>query len=528
MPITPELSLDAIFGLAIKSVEDSIKRPNILTLGETPYPEQDRFFKSCAWGRFISGGNRGGKTDAIVIDATLTALDKHPYRKRNPAWGTGPVNLRFVVPDVSVGVVQTMVPKFKRWIPPEELRGGSWEKAWDPNNYVITFKNDSTIDFVTHNMLLLKLGSVPRHALYFDEEPPQDVFNESMMRLVDYEGYWCIAATPTRGFTWTHDYLWEPALTKEGKAKEDAERVDTFVLDAANNPFNLATAEKLNKYFIGMSKEERAIRESGDFVSRTGRVFPSFTDEMHVIDADKLGLPPKHWTWYTSVDFGYNNPTAWLWHAVSPAGDIVTFAEHYAAGMLVPQHSAIVHMREKGWGREADFRVGDPHGDQTVGTGQGMSYISEYAQRGIYIGTDGIPRGEGAVMVRIEKMQQYFAPRKQSGWGTNRPKWVISSNCTNFIKELKRLQFDSYQSEKTAYSSNKKETVASKDDHAFDSAGYFATLMPDLAMEIPRPEAETVGFREFLTKVEDGDAEFALMRAGDGDQGWQIETETWY
>jgi phage terminase large subunit-like protein len=521
----PDITVDSLFGLALRGLEDSIKRPNILTLGEKPYPEQDRFFKSQKMGRFVSGGNRGGKTDAIVIDGVLTAINQHPHRPRNPAWGNGAVQLRYVVPDVATGVTQTMVPKFRRWVPDEYLRGGSWERAWDPNNYIIHFENGSTIDFVTHGMQLLKLGSVPRHAIYFDEEPPQDIFNESMMRLVDYEGFWCIAATPTRGFTWTHDLLWEPARDVRDPRHE---WIDTFVLDAASNPFNIATSESMNRYFVGMSTEERAIRESGDFVSRTGRVFPSFSEEANVIPADQLGVPPKSWTWYTSVDFGYNNPTAWLWHAVSPQGDIVTFAEHYASGMLVPQHSAVVKMREQAWGKEADFRVGDPHGDQTVGTGQGMSYISEYAQRGLYIGTHGIPRGEGAVMIRIEKMQQYFAPRKNSGWGTNRPKWVISSNCTNFIKELKRLQFDSYQSDKTAYSSNKKETVASKDDHAFDSAGYFATLMPDLAPEMPKLETETIGYGDLLQKVQDGEAEFAIMRAGDGDKGWQQELEEWY
>lgn len=522
--VVAELSLDGLFGLAIKSVEDSIKRPNILTLGEVPYPEQDRFFKSLKMGRFVSGGNRGGKTDAIVIDGVLTALNQHPYRPRNPLWGNGPVQLRYVVPDVGVGVTQTMVPKFQRWIPPEELKDGSWARAWDPNNYIITFRNGSTIDFVTHNMLLLKLGSVPRHALYFDEEPPQDVFNESMMRLVDYEGFWCIAATPTRGFTWTHDLLWEPARTE---GDEKAEWIDTFVLDAASNPFNIATPESMNRYFVGMSKEERAIRESGEFVSRTGRVFPNFDEATHVIKADQLGLPSKSWTWYSSVDFGINNPTAWLWHAVSPSGDIVTFAEHYSSDMLVPQHAAIVKMKEKAWGKEADFRTGDPHGNQRNGQ-NGMSYLSEYALRGIYIGTEGIPVGEGSVMLGIEKMQQYFAPRKNSGWGTNRPKWVISSNCTNFIRELKRLQFDGFESDKKAYASNKKETVASKDDHAFDAARYFATLMPTLSIEMPSLGNETLGFGEFLVKVAEGDAEMAIMRAGDGEKTWQTEFEEWY
>jgi phage terminase large subunit-like protein len=120
-----------------------------------------------------------------------------------------------VVVDIAKGVEQIMLPKFKRWIPPA-TSSTSWDKSWDNANLILTFANGSTIDFVTWGMDMMKLGGVPRHGIFFDEEPPQHIFNESLMRLIDYKGFWVIAATPTKGMGWTFDLLWEPARYDPG------------------------------------------------------------------------------------------------------------------------------------------------------------------------------------------------------------------------------------------------------------------------------------------------------------------------
>lgn len=61
---------------------------------------------------------------------------------------------------------------------------------------------------------------------------------------------------------------------------------------------------------------------------------------------------------------------------------------------------------------------------------------------------------------------------------------MISPNCVNLIRELKKLRRASYDSAKKAFDSNKREEVHKKDDHAFDSSRYFFTFMPELAPSI--------------------------------------------
>ena len=207
----PVIPMEDLFGIVTDALERSINQPNILNYGEKYYPEQDRFHRCDKRGRFISGGNRGGKTDSIVVESIWWATDTHRYLKRPESWGRGPISQRFVVVDVAKGVEQIMLPKFQRWLSKSMLVDGRWDKSWDAKNLILTFANGSTIDFVTHGMELSKLGGVPRHIIYFDEEPPRHIFNESMMRLIDYNGFWVISATPVKGMGWTYDLLWEPA-----------------------------------------------------------------------------------------------------------------------------------------------------------------------------------------------------------------------------------------------------------------------------------------------------------------------------
>jgi len=488
-----------LFDLAATELDKSVSKPNILNYGERDYPEQMRFHKSSKPGRFISGGNRGGKTDALVVEAIWWASDTHPFSKRPDSWGRGPLSLRVVVVDVAKGIEQIMLPKFKRWMTRSMLIDGSWEKSWDAKNYILTFSNGATIDFLTYGMDLEKHGGVPRHIIFFDEEPPRHIFNESMSRLFDYKGWWVIAATPVKGMGWTFDLLWEPAQDNPKSL------IETYTLSKAQNPW-IDNDEELDDFYTqAMDDEERDMRENGSFVARSGLIFPMFSIDTHVIEPPDI-RSLRNWEWYTSVDVGLHNPTAWLWHAVSPTGDIVTFAEHYASEMTVPQHAAVVLDRERSFyeaaGKEVDVRVGDPAMNQRSGI-TGTSYTMEYSRYGIDIHFDGIPR---SVEIGIEKMQQYFQLRKSTGWGENRPKWVISSNCPNFIREMKKLRWAEYSSEKMAYGQNKQEVVHKKDDHAFDSARYFSTLMPDLGPSIDELTNDgkvptTISYQDMLARM---------------------------
>jgi len=468
-------SVTGLLEFALAELEAPVRKGNRFTY--KPYPKQEQFHRSDCLGRYIAGANRAGKSDAEVMEAIWWCTDTHPWLDRPESWGSGPIRGRFVVVDIVKGVEDIILPKLKRWCATSDLINGKFDDSWDNRTLTFTFKNGSTIQFLTHGMDLDKHGGVPLHFVFFDEIPPQPVFNENLMRLIDYNGFWVIAATAVQGMGWTYDYIWEPWENDEeinGIPARDF--VFCIQLKQSDNPYLEADEEERGKYYIAMDEAERHIREEGAFIAKSGLVFPNFKKKTHVL-AEPLPVGEfRSWAWYSSADFGWNNPTAWLWHAVAPDGRIYTFGEHYKSFMTTDEHAAVIHQKESAWLKQPEIRIGDPAGNQKQ-MNTGTSVISEYARRGIYIGTENIPKDP---QIGIDKMQQYLAVKDKTPWGENTPMWMISPDCVNLIRELQRLKWASYESDKKSYELNRKEEVHKKDDHAFDSAKYFATMMPDL------------------------------------------------
>ena len=97
---------------------------------------------------------------------------------------------------------------------------------------------------------------------------------------------------------------------------------------------------------------------------------------------------------------------------------------------------------------------------------------------------------------------------------------MFNPTTPNLIRELKKLRWASFTSDSIAYSQNKKEEVHKKDDHAFDSARYFATLQPDLTPvegSHPTTHAErAISYEEMLAKI-----------AADPNEQWVSEKPFW-
>lgn len=505
-----------LFSAAVTELDRSITLPNIKAY--KPYGAQLPFHESDAFGRILTAGNRAGKTDSMVVEFIWWASDTHRYQARPSKWGVGPLQLRIIVVDVEKGVNQIMLPKFKRWMTRDMLVDGSWDKSWNQQSLTLTFANGSTIDFLTYGMTLEKHGGVPRHLIGFDEEPPREIFNEAMMRLVDFDGRWVIAATPVNGMDWIYDLLVEPA--KEDPEGPVGSVVKVFELDSSQNPYLLS--EDRERFLLGMDPEERRIREKGEYVARAGLVFPKLKDnkDIFVMHRDWKGMGAQI---YATMDHGWKNPTAWLWIAVFPDGSAHVFGEHYLSGLTVSQHARLVLEREKAWGLDPDDipRSGDPALKQTSGI-TGTSVVEAYAEEGIYINVETIPRNAA---IGTDKGQEYFRIRKGAD-GAERSMLTIEPDCVNLWRELKKLRWATYESAKQAYQRNALEEVHKKDDHAWDALKYFLTQMPDLLPDqlvpVPRNEKDpiTIPFGDLLARMRDaGETEFVDDTV---DDQWEI------
>jgi phage terminase large subunit-like protein len=429
-------------------LSQAAKNPNVLSY-EPNSPVHEDFHKSTKVGRILRGGNRSGKSTAGIVEGVWRATGRHPLQKTHDV----PVRGRIVTVDKDAGIEQIIKPLLSQWTPPSELVNGCWEDSWKTRGSTMTFRNGSTIDVKTHQQDVDSFAGVPLHFVHFDEECPSAIFNECRLRLIDYNGCWYMTMTPVEGQDWIFDRF----IVTANK------NVDMFEVNIADNPhLNSEALVLLNE---DLTDEEKEVRQKGVFVPRGGLVFKEFDYTRHIIEGGKP-IPPS-WSIYVSIDHGFNNPTAILWHAVSPSGKVVTFHEHYRRKMLIKDHAACIKVINKTLGITPKLYIGDPSMAQKTAE-TGTSPLAIYREHGIPL-----MQAKRDVAGGIDKMNEYFKYNK----------WVITDNCPNTIKEFRGYSFAIFTSPKIADRNNVREPPNKKNDHTPDSARYFFTLMPWLVPE---------------------------------------------
>lgn len=446
--------------------------------GYTPHNKQYEFHKATQKGRLFLGGNRAGKTTAGVAEDIFWLRQDHPYQDLSEILTPGiPTRGRIVAVDYNV-IEQVIIPEYRRWMPPSLLKDGSWDASYSREFKILTLTNGSTLDFKTYEQDMDKHSGTSRHFVHFDEEMPEHIFNENMLRLLDTGGRWWCSMTPLLGVTWLYDKYKMDEHPDEEHYIEGNVFIST--VNTMDNP-NLKKAD-IDATFEGMSEDEVKARQQGRFVEVGGLIFKTFDKKKHVIPPQ---IPPKTWQLYMSIDSGWKNPTAILWHAVSPDNTVITFNEIYLSETTIDVFAQMIHQYESSIGWVPYLRTGDPALKQTR-EATGLSGQQEYAKHGIYLSLDSVPTGPGSVSIGIQKMHQYVGNKMLPGAEEPTPvKWFITENCTNTIKEIRKLRWATYSSRTLQHSVNPQEQVHKKDDHTFDSARYFFTHLPDLKPSAP-------------------------------------------
>lgn len=414
----------------------------------TPHEKQIQFHSSTKKGRLYIGGNRSGKTVGGVVEDIWMMKGEHPYQKVPPA----PTRGRIVTVSYTEGVQQIIIPELKRWLPPSLLINGSWEDSYNNTSRLLTLSNGSTTELMSYDQKLEKFAGTSRHWLHCDEEPPKDIFDECRMRLLDTGGKWHITMTPVEGMTWVYDDLYLPGLKADSK-------ITVIVISTEENPY--VTQEQIDEVMSGMDEKELQVRKQGQFVQIGNLAFKEFRPE-NVIEPY---IPDPSWAHYQSMDHGLNAPTAWLWHAVSPKGVVITYDELYDSGKLINYYAEEIHKRNATLGRRPpDFSIGDPAIRQRNAQ-TGDSIQTAYARLGVPI-----VLGNNEVYIGVDKMNTYLKAKY----------WYITANCVNLIRELQRCRWKIYQTAKMRRDNNPREELHPQYDHAPDSCRYFFGLLPEM------------------------------------------------
>jgi len=456
LPKSAELTTPDAFRLLGERLKAQAVRPNVY--GYKPHAKQEQFHQSNKRRRLYIGGNRSGKTTGGVIEDIWWATGRHPYLQTPKP----PIRGRVVTTSLLDGLLKIMIPEFQRWCPVSDLRGGTWTSAYDKQERVLNFANGSTIEFMSYDQDLDKFAGTSRHFIHFDEEPPEDIYTECRMRVVDTEGSIWFTMTPVEGMTWIYDRIFEPGQRGESN-------IEVIIVDIKENPY--LNQSEIDEVLSELDDDERKARGEGKFVQLGGLIYKHFDPRpggLHVLD--EIRVPPNDWLWGASLDHGFNNATAWLWHAVSPDGRVLTFYEHYQSGWTIDAHAKeVLRICTEVFKRAPDFYIGDPsirNTDPITGT----SIHQEYIKYGIPI-----VLGNNDVSAGLVRVASYLKPRSDGV-----PNWRVTPNCVNLIKEMQRYRWKTYANKKLQNSNNAQEAPHKKDDHACDSLRYFIMSRPDL------------------------------------------------
>src|SRR5436190_5925169 len=362
-------------GLILENLVDSLRRtsqkPTIY--GYHPMEHQEKFHRSGAKGRLFIGGNRSGKSLGGVCEDVMWLTGEHKYRAVPPP----PVRGRIIAVDFTQGVEKIILPELAKWIPPSHLIKNSWEESYSARLRTLTLANGSFVELMSYEMELVKFAGTSRHFVHFDEEPNKAIFNENMARLVDIGGSWWITMTPVEGMTWVFDDIYIAARTNPNFFAIEAKMDDNIYLSPVEIEMLLST----------MDDDEKSARRHGKFVQRGGLIYKHFGPQNIVpslLSSAAWKTVKQRWQFVLSMDHGFNNPTCWLWAAISPDERIIIFDEHYESGQIVEYHADVVVQKNRMLGIEPLYYVGDPsirNTDPITAT----SVQIEYSQNGLPI-----------------------------------------------------------------------------------------------------------------------------------------------
>ena len=238
--------------------------------------------------RWVFGGNRSGKTECGAVESVWLALGIHPYRQnRKDVFGWVVSLTQQVQRDVAQAKVLKYLPE--RYIVDVVMREGKKGAAeYGVIDYIIVrnaFGGTSKIGFKSCDQGRERFQGTSLDFVWFDEEPPRDIYDECRMRVFDKKGDIFGTMTPLKGLTWVYDEI-------ELNQKNDPQ-VWCEYMEWNDNPY--LDKDEIRAMTSSVSEQDQLSRRFGKFTVGEGLVYPEFDQSVHVIEPFDV---PKEWRTY--------------------------------------------------------------------------------------------------------------------------------------------------------------------------------------------------------------------------------------
>lgn len=244
--------------------------------------------------------------------------------------------------------------------------------------------------------------------VWFDEEPPEDVYFEGLTRTNATKGLIAITFTPLKGMSSVvARYIMETS--------PDRASITMTIDDALHY-----TAEERQKIIDSYPAHEREARTKGIPSMGSGRIFPVAEETITVEPFDI----PKHWVQIGGMDFGWDHPFGATKLAWDRDSDTIYVTACYREREVTP----IIHAAAlRPWGAWLPWAW--PHDGLQHDKGSGDQLANQYKKQALTMlperatfddGTNGVEAGLSDMLQRME---------------TGR--WKVFSGCREWLEEFR-------------------------------------------------------------------------------------------
>lgn len=399
--------------------------------------------------RLLLWGNRVGKTEWGAMEVAKMVLGEHPFMKPGEVWSFCPSF------DEQKDTTQE---KLLRYLPAHRILDRIWLRKGILKE--ITLDTGAKITFKSYEQGREKAQGAGKALIWFDEEPPKDIFDECFVRQKAGTKLRIIMTmTPIKGMTWVYDDIYMKTNSP-----------DIFVSRAGwkDNPF--LSEEQIRIMSQHLNEAALKVRRDGDFTKQVGLVCSWFDRTKHLVDIKEL---PDGDT-YFSLDFGFSNPAAGIWIRIDRSFNFWIFDGFYRKHLTNPDIKKLIRMKEVGiTGRI--IRIGDS---------AQASDIKQLNDVGIAI--TGIKKASGTSLEnwdewRARLMEEQGKVQELTG----KPKIFISNNLIaydddgnpfNFmVKEIENLRWEEGRNEDGTM--QPKARWGKQPNHAIDALSYIVALI---------------------------------------------------
>ncbi len=432
----------------------------------TPHSKQNGFHRDTSRIRLILGGNRSGKSESSMKEATAHALGYRPWLAEDDPSYRVPVQVpnRGLIVGESFGeqVKKVLVPKLlgdvekglPGSIPKKEF--STYKKNQAGVITTIYFSNGSRMDFQSYDQDVDLFESSDYDWCALDEPVPRPIWVAIMRGLTDRNAPVWMAMTPLKE-AWIFDEL----VSKD--------HIGKHFFDIEDNLHFGLTREGIDNFSDLLTEDEREARLRGRFFHLTGLVYKTY-GAVHRIPRQKLS---PIWGMWMHIDTHARTPHHAVWGSILPDGSIWICGElknSDETNRVEPFADAIKEYEQEilEWDSTDIVRLIDPTSSTPNPAKDGLSIKDSFSERGISCVPGSKNRDSG-----ILRMQARLKHEPEKG---QYPQIYFFSDLDGLHYEMTHYVWDDWQKHLHT-KRTEKQVPRDKDDHFIE--GVHRILLDD-------------------------------------------------